>query len=104
MGSVFFVILMYRAVKLPNTVFRTAAMLPMMLIAVVITRSLTGFVPASTTRWSAAVAASGVGLFSIALFTALLVVTRILPWPMLRRAGAVLRGFALARFGARYAI
>jgi O-antigen/teichoic acid export membrane protein len=104
LGSVVFVILMHRAVKLPNTALRAAAMLPMMFIAILISRGLTGFVPPSTTRWNAVLAASGIGLFSMALFSALLIATRILPWATLRRAGDVLRAFALARLGARYAI
>jgi O-antigen/teichoic acid export membrane protein len=105
LGSIIFVFLMYRAVKLPNTVFRAAAMLPMMLAAVLITRTLSsGLVPPSTTRWDAAMAASGVGLFSIMLFSTLLIATRILPWPMLRRVGQVVRGFTLGRLGARHAI
>ena len=104
LGSIVFVILMHRAVELPNTAIRAAAMLPMMFITVLITRGLTGFVPPSMTRWNAVVAASGIGLFSIALFSALLVATRILPWATLRRAGEVLRASALARLGARYAI
>ena len=103
-GSVIFVFLMYRAVKLPNTVYRAAAMLPMMLVAVLTTRALANLVAPSKTRWEAAVAASGVGLFSIVLFSSLLIATRILPWPMLRRAGQVLHGFALARLGVRHAI
>jgi peptidoglycan biosynthesis protein MviN/MurJ (putative lipid II flippase) len=105
LGSIVFVIMLHRAVELPNTAIRAAAMLPMMLVAVMMTRGLTGwFVPPSTSRWGAAVAASGIGLFSIALFSALLIATRILPWATLRRAGEVLRASALARLGARYAI
>jgi O-antigen/teichoic acid export membrane protein len=104
LGSIVFVIMLHRAVELPNTAIRAAAMLPMMLVAVMITRGLTGFVPPSTSRWGAAIAASGIGLFSIALFSILLVATRILPWATLRRAGDVLRTFAMARLGARYAI
>jgi O-antigen/teichoic acid export membrane protein len=104
LGSIVFVILMHRALELPNTAIRAAAMLPMMLVAVMITRGLTEFVPPSTSRWGAAVAASGIGLFSIALFSALLIATRILPWETLRRAGEVLRASALARLGVRYAI
>jgi peptidoglycan biosynthesis protein MviN/MurJ (putative lipid II flippase) len=104
LGSIVFVIMLHRAVELPNTAIRAAAMLPMMLVAVMITRGLTGFVPPSTSRWGAAVAASGIGLFSIALFSALLIATRILPWATLRRTGEALRASALARLGARYAI
>jgi O-antigen/teichoic acid export membrane protein len=104
LGSIVFVIMLHRAVELPNTAIRAAAMLPMMLVAVMITRGLAGFVPPSSSRWGAAVAASGIGLFSIALFSALLIATRILPWATLRRAGEVLRASALARLGVRYAI
>jgi O-antigen/teichoic acid export membrane protein len=104
LGSIVFVILLHRAVELPNTAIRAAAMIPMMFVTVMITRGLTGFVPPSTTRWNAAMAASGIGLFSIALFSTLLVATRILPWATLRRAGEVLRASALARLGVRYAI
>src|ERR1017187_73056 len=69
-----------------------------------ITRALTGFVPASTTRWDAAVAATGIGLSSVAIFSVLLVTTRILPWATLRRAGAAFQVFALARIGIRYGV
>jgi uncharacterized membrane protein YgdD (TMEM256/DUF423 family) len=95
---------MYRAVKLPKTILRASAMLPMMLIAVIITRALADVLPSSTTRWSAVAAALGVGLFSVMLFSTLLIATRILPWAMLRRAGEVFRAFVAARLGARYAI
>jgi hypothetical protein len=74
-------------------------MIPMMFVTVIITRAATGFVPASTTRLHAAVAATGIGLSSVALFSVLLVATRILPWATLRRAGAALRVSALARLG-----
>jgi O-antigen/teichoic acid export membrane protein len=104
LGSIVFVILMHRAVKLPNTAIRAAAMLPLMFIAVIISRGLTGFVPPSSTFWNAVLAASGIGLFSMALFTALLVTTRILPWATFKRAGEILRAFALARLGVRFAI
>jgi O-antigen/teichoic acid export membrane protein len=104
LGSVIFVVLMYRAVKLPKTILRASAMLPMMLIAVIITRALADVLPSSTTRWSAVAAALGVGLFSVMLFSTLLIATRILPWAMLRRAGEVFRAFVAARLGARYAI
>lgn len=104
LGSIIFVILLHRAVELPNTAIRAAAMIPAMFVAVIITRRLAGFVPTSTTRWNAAIAVSGIGLFSITLFSALLVATRILPWSTLRRAGQTLRASALARLGARYAI
>jgi peptidoglycan biosynthesis protein MviN/MurJ (putative lipid II flippase) len=104
LGSIVFVILLHRAVELPNTAIRAAAMIPMMFVTVMITRSLKGFVPPSTTRWNAAMAASGIGLFSIALFSTLLVATRILPWATLRRAGEILRASALARLGVRNAI
>ena len=104
LGSIVFVILLHRAVELPNTVLRAAAMIPMMFVTVMITRALTGFVPASTTRWDAAVAATGIGLSSVAIFSVLLVTTRILPWATLRRAGAAFQVFALARIGIRYGV
>jgi O-antigen/teichoic acid export membrane protein len=104
LGSIFFVILMHRAVELPNTVIRAAAMLPVMLISIMVSRRLTVFVPASTTRWNAAVATAGIGLFSVALFSTLLVVTRIFPWAAFTRTARALRASVLARFGARYAI
>ena len=104
LGSVVFVILMHRAVDLPNTAIRAAAMIPMMFVAVMATRALTGFVPASTTRWEAAVAAAGIGLSSIAIFSALLIATRILPWAAFRRSGAAFQAFALARIGVRYGV
>jgi O-antigen/teichoic acid export membrane protein len=103
LGSIVFVILLHRAVELPNAAIRAAAMIPMMFVAVMITRAATGFLPASTTRLHALVAVAEIGLFSVALFTALLVATRILPWATLRRAGAALRVSALARLRVRYA-
>jgi peptidoglycan biosynthesis protein MviN/MurJ (putative lipid II flippase) len=104
LGSVVFVILLHRAVDLPNTAIRAAAMIPMMFVAVMAARALTGFVPASTTRWNAAVAAAGIGLSSVAIFSVLLVTTQILPWTTLRRSGAAFHAFALARIGARYGV
>jgi O-antigen/teichoic acid export membrane protein len=103
LGSIIFVIMLHRAVELPNTAIRAAAMIPMMFVAVMITRAATGVLPASTTRLHALVAAAEIGLFSVALFTGLLVATRILPWSTLRRAGAALRVFTLGRLGVRYA-
>ena len=102
LGSVAFVIILHRAVELPNTVIRGAAMLPMMLVTVMITRTLTAFVPPSTTRWDAAVAATGIGLISVALFSSLLVATRILPWEALKRSGSKVQATVLARIGARH--
>ena len=103
LGSIVFVVMLHRAVELPNTALRAAAMLPMMVVTIMIARAVTGFVPASTTRWNAAVAATGIGLSSVAIFSVLLVATRILPWATLRRAAAALRAFLLARLGVRYA-
>ena len=103
LGSIVFVVLLHRAVDLPNTAIRAGAMIPMMFVTVLITRALSGYVPASTTRVHAAVAATGIGLFSIAIFSVLLVVTRILPWAMLRRTFLALRTFAMLRIGVRHA-
>jgi hypothetical protein len=103
LGSIIFVIMLHRAVELPNAALRAAAMLPMMAITVVITREAVTFMPASTTRGHAALAGTEIGLFSIVLFVVLLAATRILPWATLRRVGAELRAFLLARLGGRYA-
>ena len=104
LGSIVFVFLLHRAVELPNTAIRASAMLPVMLITVIISRGFTGYVPPSATRWNAAVAAFGIGTCSVALFSGLLIATRILPWATFKRGGMALRASALARLGARYAI
>jgi peptidoglycan biosynthesis protein MviN/MurJ (putative lipid II flippase) len=103
LGSIIFVIMLHQAVELPNTALRATAMLPMMAITILITREAATFMPASTTRWHAALAGAEIGLFSIVLFVVLLAATRILPWATLRRVGAELRVLILTRLGARYA-
>ncbi len=102
LGSVVFLILLHRSVDLPRTAYRAAAMLPVMFVTVLMIRSVAGSVPATTTRLGSAVAASGIGLTSIALFTALLIVGRILPWEIVRGFGRSLYSFASARLGVRY--
>jgi O-antigen/teichoic acid export membrane protein len=104
LGSIVFVILLHRAVELPNIAIRAAAMIPVMFVTVMITRVLTGFVPASTTRWQASMAAACIGFSSVAIFSVLLVATRILPWATLRRSGAAFQAFASARLGVRYGV
>lgn len=90
-GSIVFVIMLHRAVELPKTVFRAAAMLPIMIVAVAVTRAAAEFLKPSTTRWEAAIASTEIGLFSVTLFAGLLVATRILPWATLARAGTAFR-------------
>jgi O-antigen/teichoic acid export membrane protein len=87
LGSILFAIILHQAVELPNTVLRAAAMIPTAAVAVVITRTVAGFMAPSTTRWDAALAAAGIGLGSIALYSMLLVATGILPWASLKRTG-----------------
>jgi O-antigen/teichoic acid export membrane protein len=80
LGSIVFVILLHRAIKLPHAAVRAAANIPVMLVTVMITRFLAGWLaPASATRWAAAAAAVAIGLTSIALFAGLLLATRIFP-------------------------
>jgi len=100
LGSIVFAILLHRAVDLPHTAMRAAAMIPLMVVTVAFVRLVTGFVPISTTRWGAALAAAGIGLFSVAIFSALLIASRVLPWSTIRRVGTSLQAYALARIGA----
>jgi O-antigen/teichoic acid export membrane protein len=96
LGSIVFVILLHRAVELPNSAIHAAATIPMVFVTVAITRLLTRFVPTSMARWEAAVAATGIGLFAVALFSILLVAMQILPWVTLRGAGLSLRAYVLS--------
>ena len=100
-GSIIFVVLLHRAVDLPHTALRAGAMIPMIFVTVLITRTVSSHVPASTTRLHAGIAAAGFGVVSVTIFCLLLVVTRILPWATLIRAAGAIQAFAAIKMGVR---
>jgi O-antigen/teichoic acid export membrane protein len=102
LGSVLFIILLHRAIDLPNTAIRAAAMLPMMLLAVLSTRILTKALPLSTTRWDACLDFAMLGFLSVTLFSVLLIATRVLPTETVRHTYIALRANLLSRVGVRY--
>jgi len=100
LGSIVFAFLLHRAVDLPKTTIRAALMIPVMAVAILLTRLATGAIPASTTRWNAMASASGIGIMAVATYCILLIATRLLPMSFFRSALPACRDLLRLRIAA----